>query len=110
MVTLLRNIEDTGSEISRHISDNFSRIGLIDHVNQHGVGEVYRNDPLKRIFINFKRSGAYQHYKRDNVKCHFLCTRYKLNDDVATILHEASHTAINTRDFLSRQQRGPPAA
>ncbi|MBT9433154.1 hypothetical protein JZM24_15395 [Candidatus Sodalis endolongispinus] len=55
LATLLRNIEDTGNELSRHISDNCSRIWLVDHDNHNLVGEVYRQDPLKRIFINLKK-------------------------------------------------------
>ncbi|MGL9773485.1 MAG: hypothetical protein ACR5LG_04850 [Sodalis sp. (in: enterobacteria)] len=100
LITLLRNIEDTGNKLARHISDNFSRIWLVEYHDPNLVGEVYHQDPLKRIFINIKKSSAYHHNKRVNVKCRFLCSHYKVNDDVATFLHEASHNAAKTKDYF----------
>ncbi|UVD97572.1 hypothetical protein [Pectobacterium parvum] len=99
---ILEMLIDKTSKINevlrKHIDDDCSRVWLVEHKNIDVYGLTNTEDPLSRIYINLKMSDAFIRKNRKNISCKLFCTVPSEGDDIATIIHEASHTGANTID------------
>jgi hypothetical protein len=102
--TLIEYIDKTQKTIEQYISDEFRKIWLVKSRDKNIYGETYLNDPLERIYINIQKTDAYaKRYK--NIACRLFCTVESNNNDVKTIIHEASHVGAKTDDVFYMNKR-----
>jgi len=94
------NLKKMKAELRNHIDDELKRVWLVDFTDEEVMGEVFLMDPLRRIFFDLKKSGAYTQYRATRIACKALCAEIPPQDDVATIIHEVSHLATNTDDIF----------
>ncbi|WP_091903892.1 hypothetical protein [Chitinasiproducens palmae] len=91
-----RRVVATARLMSDHVADDCARIWLADLHDGETYGLTLKDDPLHRIIVNVKASGAYRSGKTG---CGLGCGQ-RVSDDVATIIHEASHLGAGTDDIF----------
>ena len=90
----VNRLDATKKILESYISDDFINIWLINHNDNGIIAETWKGDPLRRMYINIKKTNAYK--KQNSIRRFFMKSSSK--DDVPTVIHEASHQGADTVD------------
>lgn len=106
---LVTNLDKIKREYQWHYNNKLREIWCVDFPDENVLGVSFINDPLRRVYINLKKSAAYASSRTTCLGCKPFGNFRVLVKDQATIIHELSHLSGNTIDAFYLQDNYKPA-